>query len=70
VKSRNFLRRIDRSEQVSSFDRPELPELVPPVPAPLPADIPERLRRPVLDHLAELKAQILATAAAGYPPPS
>jgi polysaccharide pyruvyl transferase WcaK-like protein len=70
AKSRNFLRRIDRSEQVSSFDRPELPDLVPRDPAPLPAEVPEQLRRPVLDHLAELKAQILAAAAAGYPPPS
>jgi polysaccharide pyruvyl transferase WcaK-like protein len=70
AKSRSFLRQIDRAEQASSFDSPGLPELVPADPAPLPADVPDRLRRPVLEHLEQLKGQILATAAAGYPPPS
>ena len=68
AKTRRFAGRIARPDTVSSFNDSALPDLVPRDPEPLPADVPEQLRRPVLDHLAVLKAQILETAAAGYPP--
>jgi polysaccharide pyruvyl transferase WcaK-like protein len=68
AKTRRFAARIGRPESVSSFNDPALPDLVPANPALLSAELPDQLRRPVLEHLASLKARILETAVGGYAP--
>lgn len=65
AKTLRFVNRIGRPELISVFSSPDLPDLVSRDPEPLPATLPEELRRGAVAYLAQLRASILETAAAG-----
>lgn len=67
AKTTRFASRIGRTDGISSFNDPVLPDLVPSDPVPLPAALPAELRAPARDYLEELKLRILEVASNGYP---
>ncbi len=65
-KTRSFMADIGRSELVTHFDGPDLPSLLSREMAPIDPAIPARLRAGATASLADLRAELLATAADGY----
>jgi len=57
-KTRNFLRRIDRSDLVCAYSNPDLPGAIRTDLAPIPAETRDRLRADAVAHLADLHAAI------------
>jgi hypothetical protein len=66
TKTHNLLSEIGRPELLTTFQDPQLPALLDRDLAPMDPGLTERLRAPAVAFLAELRAAILARAAAGW----
>jgi len=67
-KTRNFIAEIGRPELLTHFADEDLPERLLREMPPIPQGVRDRLRIGATAYLRDLRADILATAAGGYPP--